>query len=85
MNPIGRRDFLKGLSVASAVTLMGPGWLLSRESQAATAAGTGTGAAAATAGPEWKLTGSHWGAIRARVSGGKVVEVKPFEFDKHPT
>ncbi|MCG9096926.1 trimethylamine-N-oxide reductase TorA [Laribacter hongkongensis] len=85
MNPIGRRDFLKGLSVASAVALMGPGWLLSRESQAATAAGTGTGAAAAAAGPEWKLTGSHWGAIRARVSGGKVVEVKPFEFDKHPT
>ncbi|MCP4454648.1 MAG: molybdopterin-dependent oxidoreductase, partial [Planctomycetes bacterium] len=33
----------------------------------------------------WKITGSHWGALRARIYGGKVVEVRPFELDKHPT
>lgn len=30
---------------------------------------------------KWKMTGSHWGAFRARVYAG----VKPFELDKYPT
>ncbi|MBV7387363.1 trimethylamine-N-oxide reductase TorA [Pasteurellaceae bacterium TAE3-ERU1] len=33
----------------------------------------------------WKMTGSHWGAVRAKVKNGRVVEIKPFEYDKHPT
>ncbi|MDH2998617.1 trimethylamine N-oxide reductase I catalytic subunit [Pasteurellaceae bacterium LFhippo2] len=34
---------------------------------------------------EWKITGSHWGAIRAKIVNGRVAEVKPFEYDKYPT
>lgn len=33
----------------------------------------------------WQFSGAHWGAFRAKVVGGKVAEVKPFEFDQHPT
>lgn len=33
----------------------------------------------------WKMTGSHWGAARAKVKNGRVVEIKPFEYDKNPT
>lgn len=45
-------------------------------------------AAAATAAADpgrWRFSGAHWGAFRARVVAGHVVEIKPFEFDKHPT
>ncbi|OOH85019.1 trimethylamine N-oxide reductase I catalytic subunit [Pasteurellaceae bacterium 15-036681] len=34
---------------------------------------------------EWKITGSHWGAIRAKIVNGRVAEVRPFEYDKYPT
>ncbi|WP_203563792.1 molybdopterin-dependent oxidoreductase [Deefgea sp. CFH1-16] len=78
MTQNSRRVFLKGLSLASVAALVSPSLLLSRESEAKAAAVTGSGT-------DWKITGSHWGAIRARVAGGKVVEVKAFEFDKYPT
>ncbi|MCB5195186.1 trimethylamine-N-oxide reductase TorA [Deefgea salmonis] len=78
MTQNSRRVFLKGLSLASVAALVSPSLLLSRQSEAKAAAVTGSG-------PDWKITGSHWGAIRARVAGGKVVEVKAFEFDKYPT
>ncbi|QKJ67450.1 trimethylamine-N-oxide reductase TorA [Deefgea piscis] len=78
MTQNSRRVFLKGLSLASVAALVSPSLLLSRESEAKAAAVTGSGT-------DWKITGSHWGAIRARVAGGKVVEIKAFEFDKYPT
>lgn len=34
---------------------------------------------------QWKVSGSHWGAMRAKIENGRVAEIKPFEFDKHPT
>lgn len=74
-----RRTFLKGLTATSATALLGPGLLVS---------GLGIGEAAAatvSADGEWKISGSHWGAIRALVKGGKVVEVRPFEQDQNPT
>ena len=43
-----------------------------------------TGARAATADGE-VLTGSHWGAFRAKVEGGRVVSVKPWEKDPAPS
>ena len=43
-----------------------------------------TGARAATPDGE-VLTGSHWGAFRAKVEGGRVVSVKPWEKDPAPS
>ena len=60
-----RREFLKGLSAASATALLGPGLL----SEGAMASVSSEGA--------WRTTGSHWGAIKALVKGGKVVEAYP--------
>lgn len=75
-----RRGFIKGMAMLSGATLVAPSLLLSRPAQAQ------SGAAAVTDDiTTWKLTGSHWGAIRAKVVGDRVVEVRPFEFDKHPT
>ena len=68
-----RREFLKGLTATSATALLGPGLLTSGAAAAASSEGT------------WKIAGSHWGAIKALVKGGKVVEVKPFEKDRHPS
>lgn len=34
---------------------------------------------------EWKISGSHWGAIRAKVINGRVEEIRPFEYDQYPT
>ncbi|RDE18936.1 trimethylamine-N-oxide reductase TorA [Motiliproteus coralliicola] len=70
---INRRNFLKGILASSAASMVGPS-LLVRSAQAAQ---NDPGI--------WRITGSHWGAFRARVYGGKVVEVKPFEMDSHPT
>ncbi|OBW93360.1 trimethylamine-N-oxide reductase TorA [Gallibacterium salpingitidis] len=68
-----RRQFLKNMSVMAAV-LGSPNFLVSRsvfaEEQNIS---------------EWKITGSHWGAIRAQVKNGKVIDIKPFELDKYPT
>ncbi|MFA0070018.1 molybdopterin-dependent oxidoreductase, partial [Vibrio breoganii] len=42
-------------------------------------------ASAAETDGAWKVSGSHWGAFRARVYAGKVQEIKPLEIDQHPT
>ena len=68
---LSRRSFLKGILATSAATLVGP-TLLSAASGSETA---GT----------WKVSGSHWGAFRARIYAGKVQEIKHFEADKNPT
>ncbi|MFD2167485.1 trimethylamine-N-oxide reductase TorA [Thalassotalea euphylliae] len=69
---ISRRSFLKGLAVGAGASLIGPSLLTK---------------AIAANGPDgtWKITGSHWGAFRARVLGGIVQEIQPLESDRHPT
>lgn len=52
---ITRRSFLKGVAGSSAATLIGPSLLASASASAAETDGT------------WKVSGSHWGAFRARV------------------
>ena len=70
-----RRWFLKSAASSAAATgLIGPPLLRPAPAEAAT-----------TSAGSWKLTGSHWGAIRAHVQGGTVVDIKPFEEDAHPT
>ncbi|MCL6263749.1 trimethylamine-N-oxide reductase TorA [Craterilacuibacter sp. RT1T] len=80
-----RRTFLKGLTLASMTALIGPSLLSIGDAAAAPAAGAGAGAGAGANNDGWKMAGSHWGAFRARIAGGKVVEVRAFEHDKHPT
>ncbi|WP_432470129.1 trimethylamine-N-oxide reductase TorA [Amphritea sp. HPY] len=70
--PVSRRRFLSGILTSGAAVMVGPS-LLASKVQAGEASG------------RWKITGSHWGAFRARVYGGKVVEIKPFEQDRYPT
>ncbi|WNC71687.1 trimethylamine-N-oxide reductase TorA [Thalassotalea psychrophila] len=70
---ISRRSFLKGIMVTSTAGLIGPSLLSVAKAAGSNPEGT------------WKITGSHWGAFRARVLGGKVQEVKAFELDKYPT
>ena len=70
---ISRRNFLKSFLASSASTMIGPSLLVKAARAAESEAGI------------WKITGSHWGAFRARIYGGKVVDVRPFERDKHPT
>ncbi len=70
---ISRRNFLKGFLASSASAMVGPSLLVKTAAANAEEAGV------------WKITGSHWGAFRARIYGGKVVEVSPFELDKYPT
>ena len=53
---LSRRSFLKGILATSAATLVGP-TLLSAAFGSETA---GT----------WKVSGSHWGAFRARIYAG---------------
>lgn len=43
------------------------------------------GAAAAAAPGRDILTGCHWGAFRAHIAGGRIVSVKPWERDPHPS
>lgn len=68
-----RRTVLKGLASSAAAGLLGPSILTRAAQAAATSEGT------------WHITGSHWGAVKALVRGGKVVEVKPLESDPRPT
>ena len=51
-----RRQFLKNMSLMGAICAM-PNWLVAKEK----------GAEDIT---QWKMTGSHWGAIRAKVENG---------------
>lgn len=67
-----RRQFLKQLSVMAGAMAV-PDFLVPRKAFAE--AGEG----------EWKISGSHWGAIRAKVLNGRITEIKPFEYDKYPT
>ena len=34
---------------------------------------------------QWRISGAHWGAFRAKVVANRVMEVEPFEFDQYPT
>ncbi|MCE7585615.1 trimethylamine-N-oxide reductase TorA [Vibrio fluvialis] len=70
---ITRRSFLKGVATTSAASIIGPSLLTPITAQAAETTGT------------WKVSGSHWGAFRAQIYGGKVQAIKPLEIDKHPT
>ncbi len=70
---ITRRSFLKGVATTSAASVIGPSLLASASANAAETTGT------------WKVSGSHWGAFRAHIYGGKVQEVKPLETDTNPT
>ncbi|EPF2505064.1 trimethylamine-N-oxide reductase TorA [Vibrio fluvialis] len=70
---ITRRSFLKGVATTSAASIIGPSLLTPITAQAAETNGT------------WKVSGSHWGAFRAQIYGGKVQAIKPLETDKHPT
>lgn len=70
---ISRRSFLKGVLSTGAASVIGPSLLVSKSAQALETTGT------------WKVSGSHWGAFRAHVYGGKVQEIKPIESDPNPT
>ncbi|AVH32862.1 trimethylamine-N-oxide reductase TorA [Vibrio fluvialis] len=70
---ITRRSFLKGVATTSAASIIGPSLLAPITAQAAETTGT------------WKVSGSHWGAFRAQIYGGKVQAIQPLETDKHPT
>lgn len=67
-----RRQFLKNMSVMAAA-IAAPNFLIPRNVFANENVS------------EWKISGSHWGAMRAKIENGRVAEIRPFEFDKHPT
>ena len=75
-----RRGFLKALATMSGSALVAPALLASRSALAA-----GEAAAVGDDITTWKISGSHFGAIRAKVVGDRVVDIRPFELDKHPT
>lgn len=68
-----RRQFLKNMS-AMAATFAMPNFLIAKSAVAKQENLT-----------EWKISGSHWGAIRAKVINGRVEEIQPFEYDQYPT
>lgn len=70
---ITRRSFLKGVATTSAASIIGPSLLAPISAQAAETTSS------------WKVSGSHWGAFRAQIYGGKVQAIQPLETDKHPT
>ncbi|WHR52214.1 trimethylamine-N-oxide reductase TorA [Vibrio furnissii] len=70
---ITRRSFLKGVATTSAASIISPSLLAPISAQAAETTGS------------WKVSGSHWGAFRAQIYGGKVQAIQPLETDKHPT
>jgi len=67
-----RRSFLETTSAAGAVGMMGTSLLSFGTAAAVPASGT-------------VLTGSHWGAFRAKVEGGRVVGYTPWEKDLFPS
>lgn len=77
-----RRNFLKGMAALSTAMMAAPQLVLAQARTAAAPTGVPMMSDDIST---WKVTGSHWGAIRARVVGDRLVEVKPFEYDKHPT
>ncbi len=70
-----RRQFLTNASAMAAAFAM-PTFLVSKKAQAA-------GSAEELA--EWRISGSHWGAFKAKILNGRVQEIKAFDYDKHPT
>ncbi|OBU14344.1 trimethylamine N-oxide reductase I catalytic subunit [Photobacterium aquimaris] len=74
---ISRRRFLSGLVVASAASVVGTSLLAPRKAMAADEV------KASFSGDV--LSGSHWGAFRAKVVNGVWTETTPFEKDKNPT
>ncbi|MCW8970420.1 MAG: molybdopterin-dependent oxidoreductase, partial [Rhodospirillales bacterium] len=68
---ISRRNFLMSASAFGTIGVLAPSLLTS-------------GAAHAAADGE-VLTGSHWGAFRATVKGGRWTAVAPWEGDPHPS
>lgn len=78
-----RRSFLKGMAALSAGAVA-PSLLGIRVVEAAT-----PNAAAPLAASDdittWRMSGAHWGAFRAKVEADRVVEIRPFELDRHPT
>ncbi len=75
-----RRGFLKAMGVMSGTALLAPGLLTARSVFAADEA-----LSVSDDITTWRISGSHFGAIRAKVVGDRVVDVRPFEYDKHPT
>ena len=69
---LSRRAFLNYGVALGALGFAAPSLLMS-------------GARAATAPDGEVLTGSHWGAFRAKVEGGRMVSVKPWEKDPAPS
>jgi len=67
-----RRTFLEATTAASALGVLGPSLL-------------SFGAYAATPASGTVLTGSHWGAFRAKVEGGRIVGYTPWEKDPFPS
>lgn len=72
---INRRAFLKGIFSVSATAVIGQSLLVAVDAKANSQLFEGT----------WRTSGSHWGAFRARILGGKVAEVVPFPHDKYPS
>ncbi|HAP99990.1 trimethylamine-N-oxide reductase TorA [Rhodospirillum rubrum] len=66
-----RRTFLKASAAAGALGLVAPSLLSAGVARAAEDGEV--------------LTGSHWGAFRATVKGGKMTAIKPWEKDPHPS
>ncbi len=75
-----RRSFLKAMAAMSGSALVAPGLLTAQPART-----TKEAASASDDITTWKVTGSHFGAMRARVVGDRVVEIRPFEHDKYPT
>ncbi len=69
---LSRRRFLEGTTALGATALLGSS-VLAR------------GALAAASGSGELISGSHWGAFKAVVDGGKFVKALPIEEDKFPT
>ena len=69
---VSRRRFLGGMMTGAAAGMIGPSLIANK--------------AFAAENVQTNLTsGTHWGAFRARVENGKLVEVKPFEKDIYPS
>ena len=69
---VSRRRFLEGTTALSATALLGSS-VLAR------------GALAAVSGPSELINGSHWGAFKAVVEGGRFVKALPIKEDKFPS
>ena len=76
-----RRGFLKALGLASVGTLI-PSVVFGQSILQNKAPTAGENVHNLV---KWKFSGAHWGAFRAKIAGDKLLEVKPFEFDKYPT